>query len=127
VGIPITRQVEAVTSMGRIAVPLDAGSGWQLRLAAERAVDAVIADSFPASDPPSWTPSHAGTTPVPHVVSDTQPMDRSRSRPWVETVTAIAGAIGIALLSPLFIVGLPLALTWRAVLELRGWPDAPSS
>jgi hypothetical protein len=27
----------------------------QRRLAAESAVDSVLADSFPASDPPSWT------------------------------------------------------------------------
>ena len=27
----------------------------QQRLAAERALDAVLEDSFPASDPPSWT------------------------------------------------------------------------
>ena len=27
----------------------------QQRLAAERALDAILADSFPASDPPPWT------------------------------------------------------------------------
>ena len=37
----------------------------QQGLAAERALDAVLADSFPASDPPSWTLG------VAHVPSET--------------------------------------------------------
>ena len=32
-----------------------ASQAQERRLAAERALDAVLADSFPASDPPPWT------------------------------------------------------------------------
>ena len=32
-----------------------ASQATERRLAAERALDAVLADSFPASDPPPWT------------------------------------------------------------------------
>ena len=32
-----------------------ASQATEQRLAAERALDAVLADSFPASDPPPWT------------------------------------------------------------------------
>jgi hypothetical protein len=34
------------------------------RLAAEQALDQVLADSFPASDPPSWNPGIALLNPV---------------------------------------------------------------
>jgi hypothetical protein len=45
------------------------------RLAAERRVDAVLADSFPASDPPSWT---LGVTPSPREIDATSPADVTR-------------------------------------------------
>ena len=34
------------------------------RLAAEPTIDDVLADSFPASDPPSWNPGIARPTPI---------------------------------------------------------------
>jgi len=34
------------------------------RLAAERVIDDVLADSFPASDPPSWNPGMTRPGPV---------------------------------------------------------------
>jgi hypothetical protein len=56
----------------------------QQRLAAERAVDAILADSFPASDPPSWTlgVSHAprDLTTVSGADATLAPQDDRRSR-----------------------------------------------
>lgn len=114
------------------------------RLAAERAIDVALADSFPASDPPSWS---AGIT-RPHAGDDVAPrasgaLPRTEagesgngpgdfvdvSRPsrggvtLVQGLTSLAGAAGIALAVPfvILLVGLPVALAVRGVLELVGW------
>ena len=45
-----------------------------IRRAREDTIDAIVADSFPASDPPSWTPTTAQLNPVPSdpcITSDT--------------------------------------------------------
>jgi len=42
----------------------DGASDRRPRLVAETALDEVLADSFPASDPPSWNPGIARPTPI---------------------------------------------------------------
>ena len=85
-------------------------------LAAERALDAVLDDSFPASDPPSWTPGIAEARPA-HLATVTPlPVTSTDSPRWVQRLGSSVGAIVLALAVPLFVVGLPLALAWLAVL-----------
>ena len=61
--------VPAIIGVERI---VDEAGDRQARLAAERALDEVLADSFPASDPPSWNSgiirphSHDSTSLVNH-------------------------------------------------------------
>ena len=112
------------------------------RLAVERAIDDVLADSFPASDPPSWNPGVARLDPpvsafghgvalVAASTADAARADRgvdvsipmSAERPFLQGLVSLAGAAGIALLVPLAIllVGLPVVLAVRGVLEVIGW------
>jgi hypothetical protein len=112
------------------------------RLAVERAIDDVLADSFPASDPPSWNPGVARPDPVVGAVGHEVAIvaastagagraDRgvdvsilmSAERPFLQGLVSLAGAAGIALLVPfaILLVGLPVVLAVRGVLEVIGW------
>jgi hypothetical protein len=114
------------------------------RLAAERAIDDVLADSFPASDPPSWNPGVTRLNPDGHLTHPssghtpiTDAGERGRgladvidvSRPTrggrtlLQGLASLAGAAGIALAVPfvILLIGLPVALAVRGLLEAVGW------
>lgn len=114
------------------------------RLAAERAIDDVLADSFPASDPFSWNPGvtrldldghlayrGSGHTPITRVgergAGLTDVVDVSRptrgGQTFLQGLASLAGAAGIALAVPfvILLIGLPVALAVRGLLEAVGW------
>jgi hypothetical protein len=94
------------------------------RLAAERAIDDVLADSFPASDPPSWNPGITRLSPVGPLRDQTSALSATTdAKTFLQGLTSLAGAAGIALLVPfgILLVGLPVALAVRGLLEAIGW------
>ena len=122
--------------------PVGELSGARERLAVERAIDDVLADSFPASDPPSWNPGVARLDPVVRAVghdvaivagstADAGRADRgvdvsrpmSAERTFLQGLVSLAGAAGIALLVPvaILLVGLPVVFAVRGVLEVISW------
>jgi hypothetical protein len=126
-----------------VAVGLDsrAAAYSEQRLAAERAIDDILADSFPASDPPSWNPGVSRPEPVVsmhHRAARSERMDASSggtragvidmSRPvgdrtFIDALISLAGAAGLALLVPfvILLIGMPVALITRGLLEVIGW------
>jgi tetrahydromethanopterin S-methyltransferase subunit F len=113
------------------------------RLAAEQALDATLADSFPASDPPSWNPGFARPSPAvgserhakhsasvagrdartsaSDIIDVARPI--SADQTFLQGLMSLAGAAGIALLVPfaILLVGLPVVVAVRGVLEVIGW------
>lgn len=114
------------------------------RYADERALDQILADSFPASDPPSWTLGLARREPVRRASSSDgrggaatsdhlEPgrvdvldvsLPRGTGRPFLRALASLAGAAGIALLVPfvILLVALPAALVVRGIAEALSWP-----
>lgn len=134
--------VDAVFRGGKgLGVLRTEADALQRRLAAESAVDSVLADSFPASDPPSWTLGITHPQPERQPARDAKavPIDNRAAlvrenatgpskpatdgRTFVKGLTSLAGATGIALLVPLVIllIGTPIALAARGVVEAASW------
>ena len=103
-----------------------------------QAIDDVLAGTFPASDPPAWTPGLA--RPAPQVMSqatepDTAQADTkgrqgvidvsrpTRSRTFAQGLVSLLGGAGLSLLVPVVVlaVGLPVVLGVRGLLEVTAW------
>jgi hypothetical protein len=112
------------------------------RLAAERAIDDVLADSFPASDPPSWNPGitrlalsgnladgASGHTRSPmrrdgqgSVMSLTSRGQQAKDvRFFKDWSPSLEQRASLVIPFVILLIGLPIALAVRGLLEVVGW------
>ena len=85
-------------------------------------VDQVLADSFPASDPPSWVPTAAHVEPARYTrvnAPRARPDGGRRDRPFMEAAltAVVAGAIALLVPVAVLLIGVPVALVIRGFAE----------
>jgi hypothetical protein len=133
----IAAVVPAVVGVGSI---VDEISDRQARLAVEWALDGVLADSFPASDPPSWNPGVVRPGPAGHLTRGAAPSEDAErtlpmagivavSRPahadrtFLQALASLHGAARLALRMgvAILLIGVPIALVGRGLLEAIRW------
>ena len=97
-------------------------------IATNTEVDRALTGSFPANNLSSWLTRRAAADPVPAGSRSDVVISRDEPRTWsaraVGHVGSILMATGVALLVPIGIVVLPIALAVRAVLSATAWRRA---
>jgi len=89
-------------------------------------VDDALAGTFPASDPPGWSPGIARLAPEIYRPPEERGRSMDSERTLLQEMVSLIGAVGLALLVPLAILalGMPIALGVRAAIAVAAWFEA---